>query len=127
MWNAESFLNGTFTNNLGSTCTLVAKEGTITGEYSTKPLRGTLVSKTFPIHGTYTAVKDGALLTFIVTFKMTGERKNGLENISVTTWNGKVYADKNTFKMNWLLVANESADSEWAATNLGQDTFTKQA
>lgn len=90
MWNAESFLNGTFTNNLGSTCTLVAKEGTITGEYGTKPSRCTLVSKTFPIHGTYTAVKDGALLTFIVTYKMTGERKNGLENISVATWNGKV-------------------------------------
>ena len=126
LWNAEKYLTGTFTNNLGSTCTLVAKNGIISGDYSTKPSRGQLIAKSFPIHGTYTPVKDGALLTMIVTFKMEGEKAKGLEKFSVTAWNGKVYASKTSFKMNWLLLANEDADNEWAATNIGQDTFTKK-
>ena len=125
MWSAEQFLTWEFKNNLGSHCKLIAKDGKISGEYFTKPSRGELIQKGFPVTGVYTPVKDGALLTMIVTYKIKGEKENGLERFSQATWNGKVYASKNDFKMNWLLVCNESEENEWFATNLGQDHFTK--
>ena len=62
----------------------------------------------------------------IVTYKIEGVKENGLEKYSQATWNGKVYSSKKDFKMNWLLVCNESEENEWAATNLGQDHFTKK-
>ena len=92
-WSAEGFLNGKFTNNLGSNCTLIAK--------------------------------DGVLLSFIVTYKMEGSNNEGLEKFSTAAWNGKIYSNKNSFKMNWLLVSNQTEENEWFATNLGQDHFTK--
>ena len=125
-WSAEEFLTGEFENNLGSHCKLVAKEGKITGEYFTKPSRGKLIQPGFPVNGVYTPVKDGALLTMIVTYKIEGEKENGLEKYSQAAWNGKVYASKKDFKMNWLLLSNESEQDEWSATNLGQDHFTKK-
>ena len=105
-WSAEKFLTGEFENNLGSHCKLNAKDGKITGEYFTKPSRGPLTQPGFPITGVYTPVKDGALLTMIVTYKIVGEKKNGLENYSQAAWNGKVYASKKDFNMNWLLLCN---------------------
>ncbi len=125
-WSAEKFLTGEFENNLGSHCKLIAKDGKITGEYFTKPSRGKLSQPGFPINGIYTPVKDGALLTMIVTYKIEGIKENGLERYSQATWNGKVYSSKNDFKMNWLLLSNESEENEWAATNFGQDHFTKK-
>ena len=125
-WSAEEFLTGEFENNLGSHCKLVAKEGKITGEYFTKPSRGKLIQPGFPVNGVYTPVKDGALLTMIVTYKIEGKKENGLEKYSQAAWNGKVYASKKDFKMNWLLLSNESEQDEWSATNLGQDHFTKK-
>ena len=123
-WSAEEFLTGEFENNLGSHCKLVAKEGKITGEYFTKPSRGKLIQPGFPVNGVYTPVKDGALVSMIVTFKMEGG--DDLEKYSQVTINGKVYASKKDFKMNWLLLSNESEQDEWSATNLGQDHFTKK-
>ena len=125
-WSAEKFLTGEFENNLGSHCKLIAKDGKITGEYFTKPSRGKLIQPGFPVNGIYTPVKDGALLTMIVTYKIEGIKENGLEKYSQATWNGKVYASKKDFKMNWLLLNNEDENNEWAATNLGQDHFTKK-
>ena len=125
-WSAEEFLTGEFTNNLGSHCKLVAKDGKITGEYFTKPARGNLIKPGFPVNGIYTPVKDGALLTMIVTYILEDKKKNDLENISQCTWNGKVYSNKEDFKMNWLLNCNESEKDEWCATNIGQDHFTKK-
>ena len=61
----------------------------------------------------------------IVTYKMEGEKSNGLEKFSQVAWNGKVYASKKDFKMNWILNVNEREEDEWSATNLGQDHFTK--
>ena len=124
-WSAEEFLTGEFKNNLGSHCNLIAKDGKISGEYFTKPSRGKLIQPGFPITGVYTPVKDGALLTMIVTYKMEGEKSNGLEKFSQVAWNGKVYASKKDFKMNWILNVNEREEDEWSATNLGQDHFTK--
>jgi len=124
-WSAEEFLTGEFENNLGSHCKLSAKDGKITGEYFTKPARGTLVQPGFPVNGIYTQVKDGALVTMIVVYKLVGENQEGLERISHATWNGKVYSKKNEFKLNWLLNTNQVEDSEWFATNLGQDHFKK--
>ena len=124
-WSAEEFLTGEFKNNLGSHCNLIAKDGKISGEYFTKPSRGKLIQQGFPITGVYTPVKDGALLTMIVTYKMEGEKSNGLEKFSQVAWNGKVYASKKDFKMNWILNVNEREEDEWSATNLGQDHFTK--
>jgi len=124
-WTAENFLNGKFTNNLGSHCTLIAKDGIITGTYYTKPSRGKLIQDGFPIHGTYNQVKDGALLSFIVTYKIEGTNNEGLERYSTACWNGKVYASRKLFKMNWLLVTNQNEENEWFGTNLGQDHFTK--
>ena len=43
----------------------------------------------------------------IVTYKLEGVKENGLEKYSQAAWNGKVYATKKDFKMNWLLVCNE--------------------
>ena len=61
----------------------------------------------------------------IVTYKMEGEKSNGLEKFSQVAWNGKVYASKKDFKMNWILNVNEREEDEWSATNLGQDHFIK--
>jgi len=124
-WSAEEFLTGEFKNNLGSHCNLIAKDGKISGEYFTKPSRGKLIQQGFPITGVYTPVKDGALLTMIVTYKMEGEKSNGLEKFSQVAWNGKVYSSKKDFKMNWILNVNEREEDEWSATNLGQDHFIK--
>ena len=121
----QSFLTGKFKNNLGSHCELNAKDGKITGKYFTKPSRGELIQPGFDVTGIYTPVKDGALLTMIVTYRMKGEKENGLEKLSQCCWNGKIYANEKTFKMNWLLLCNESKDNEWAATNMGQDYFEK--
>ena len=52
-WSAEEFLTGTFKNNLGSHCILVAKDGKITGEYFTKPSREPLIQPGFPVTGVY--------------------------------------------------------------------------
>ena len=125
MWSAEEFLTGEFKNNLGSHCKLSAKDGKISGEYFTKPSRGELIQPGFPVTGVYTPVKDGVLLSMIVTYKIKGEKQTGLERFSQATWNGKVYASKNDFKMNWLLLCNEDEENEWFATNMGQDHFTK--
>ena len=122
-WSAEEFLTGEFENNLGSHCKLVAKEGKITGEYFTKPSRGKLIQPGFPVNGVYTPVKDGALVSMIVTFKMEGG--DDLEKYSQVTINGKVYASKKDFKMNWLLTKNAYYEDEWSATNIGQDQFVK--
>ena len=122
-WSAEEFLTGEFENNLGSHCKLLAKEGKITGEYFTKPSRGKLIQPGFPINGVYTPVKDGALVSMIVTFKMEGGDE--LEKYSQVTINGKVYASKKDFKMNWLLNKNSNEQDEWSATNIGQDQFVK--
>ena len=124
-WSAEEFLTGEFKNNLGSHCNLIAKDGKISGEYFTKPSRGKLIQPGFPITGVYTPVKDGALLTMIVTYKMEGEKSNGLEKFSQVAWNGKVCPSKKDFKMNWILNVNEREEDEWSATNLGQDHFIK--
>ena len=125
-WSAEKFLTGEFENNLGSHCKLIAKDGKITGEYFTKPSRGKLSQPGFPINGIYTPVKDGALLTMIVTYKIEGVKENGLERYSQATWNGKVYSSKKDFKMNWLLLCNENEENEWSAMNIGQDHFVKK-
>ena len=122
-WSAEEFLTGEFENNLGSHCKLVAKEGKITGEYFTKPSRWKLIQPGFPVNGVYTPVKDGALVSMIVTFKMEGG--DDLEKYSQVTINGKVYASKKDFKMNWLLTKNAYYEDEWSATNIGQDQFVK--
>ena len=61
----------------------------------------------------------------IVTYKMEGENSNGLERFSQAAWNGKVYASRKDFKMNWLLNSNVNKEDEWSATNLGQDHFIK--
>lgn len=45
---------------------------------------------------------------------------------SQATWNGKIYASKNEFKMNWILIFNEDENNEWKATNVGQDHFVKK-
>jgi hypothetical protein len=71
-------------------------------------------------------VKDGALLTMIVTYRIEGEKENGLERFSQCAWNGKVYSAKKEFKMNWLLNCNENQENEWFATNIGQDHFVKK-
>ena len=124
-WSAEEFLTGEFENNLGSHCKLVAKDGKITGEYFTKPSRGKLIQPGFPVNGIYTPVKDGALVSMIITFKMEGEKEKGLEKYSQVVNNGKVYAFKKKFKMNWLLMSNENEKNEWFATSVGQDHFKK--
>lgn len=124
-WSAEEFLTGEFVNNLGSHCKLVAKDGKLSGEYFTKPSRGKLVQPGFPIYGIYTPVKDGALVSMIITYKMEGEKPNGLEKFSQTTKNGKVYASRNDFDLKWLLNCNESEENEWAAFNVGVDHFQK--
>ena len=113
-WSSEEFLTREFKNNLGSLCKLVAEDGKITGQYFTKPSRGQLIQPGFPIHGVYTPVKDGALLS-IVTFKMEGGKPDGLEKYSQVTSNGKVYVSKRDFNMNLLLISNESEDDECSA------------
>ena len=123
-WSAEKFLTGEFENNLGSHCKLIAKDGKITGEYFTKPSRGKLIQPGFPINGIYTPVKDGALISMIVTFKMDGN--NDLEKFSQITLNGKVYSSRNNFKLDWLLNRNEKEENEWSAMNIGQDHFVKK-
>ena len=123
-WSPEEFLTGEFENNLGSYCKLIAKDGKISGEYFTKPARGKLIQPGFPVNGIYTPVKDGALVSMIVTFKMEGE--TDLENFSQVTINGKVYSSKQDFKMNWLLIRNVKEENEWSASNIGQDHFVKK-
>ena len=123
-WSAEEFLTGEFENNLGSYCKLIAKDGKITGEYFTKPSRGKLIQPGFPVNGIYTPVKDGALISMIVTFKMDGN--NDIEKFSQVTLNGKVYSSRNNFKLDWLLNRNEKEENEWSAMNIGQDHFVKK-
>ena len=123
-WSVEEFLTGEFENNLGSHCKLIAKDGKITGEYFTKPSRGKLIQPGFPIYGIYTPVKDGALISMIVTFKM--YENNDLEKFSQVTLNGKVYSSRNNFKLDWLLNRNEKEENEWSAMNIGQDHFVKK-
>ena len=125
VWSAEEFLTGKFVNNLGSFCILKANNGLITGEYFTKPSHAKLVEKGFPVIGRYSAVKDGALISMNVVFEMEGENGDGLEMITHSVWNGKVYSSKNSFKLNWLLTQNQIENKEWTSTNIGQDVFTK--
>ena len=56
---------------------------------------------------------------------MEGEKEKGLEKYSQVVNNGKVYAFKKKFKMNWLLMSNENEKNEWFATSVGQDHFKK--
>jgi hypothetical protein len=42
----------------------------LTGEYFTKPSRGKLIQPGFPITGIYTPVKDVALESMIITYKI---------------------------------------------------------
>ena len=125
-WSPEKFLTGEFENNLGSHCKLVASDGKITGEYFTGPSRVNLITPGFPVTGVYTPVNDGALITFIVTYKSEDKKENGSLKYSQATWNGKVYATKNEFKLNWLLYCNDKEENEWGSTNIGQDHFKKK-
>lgn len=119
-------LTGVFVNNLGSHCKLFAKDGVIKGQYFTKPSRGKLIKDGFPITGSYTKVKDGVLITMNVIFIMEGKNEDGLEMLSHVTWNGKVYKNKNEFKLNWLNTSNQIKEKEWTSTLVGQDIFTKK-
>lgn len=49
---------------------------------------------------------------------MESESEDGLEKISHSNWIGKIYANKNTFKLNWLLTSNQVEDNEWSSTNV---------
>ena len=124
-WTPEEFLTGKFENNLGSYCILKSSNGKITGEYFTKPSRGKLIKKGFPVYGLYTPVKDGALISINTVFEMEGENEDGLEKITHANMIGKIYANKNTFKLNWLITSNQIEDKEWSSTNVGQDIFAK--
>jgi hypothetical protein len=48
---------------------------------------------------------------------------------SATSWTGQYQTDPSTGQEEiytlWLLVTEEPAESDWAATNVGQDTFTR--
>ena len=59
------------------------------------------------MYGLYAPVKDGALISINTVFEMEGENEDGLEKISHAIWIGKIYANKNTFKLNWLLTSNQ--------------------
>jgi hypothetical protein len=56
---------------------------------------------------------------------MEGKKANVLEKFSQTTKNGKVYASKIDFNLNWILNSNETEESKWRVLNIGVDHFTK--
>lgn len=93
-WQAEEFLTGEFENNLGTHCKLEAKDGKITGKYFTKVAQGKLTQPGFEINGIYTPVKDDALISMIVVYKVEKEKEDSLEGYSHAIWNGKVYSKK---------------------------------
>ena len=105
---------------------MIAKDGKITREYFIKLPSGKLIEHGYPVIWIYTPVKDGPLLTMLIKFKMEGAKENGLEMNNQATWNGKIYASKKEFKMNWLLISNKDENNEWKATNVGQDHFVKK-
>lgn len=133
---APNYLNGNWTNALGSHMSLsVISDTALMGEYQTAVgvgrHRNTLPPVT-PLYGTYQVTKDGILVSFSVQWCFRGDGKKSAsittacEKNSVTTWAGKLYFERpHEWQAQWLLVGDAPLKAAWGNTRTNIDSFTR--
>ena len=113
-------INGTWTNELGSTLVLVDNgNGTVSGTYTTAV--GGPAGQPFPLTGSYdTSSPVPVPIGWSVAWTAWG---------SNTTWCGLLFDDVNgTLTATWILASTITANEGWwQSMNVGMDTFTQNA
>lgn len=114
-------INGTWYNELGSKMKLSVSDNVITGTYDTNVGSG---SGIYPLTGYLnTANPEGIAIGWTVLWN----NKYGNQK-SLTSWAGQyqlIDEKREELDAFWLLVTESDSAAEWAATNIGQDVFTR--
>lgn len=123
-------LEGTWYNELGSEMTLQITQTTLCGSSQTV-LCGTYQTKVGDASGIYNLVgafdtdpsSNGQALGFVVAWV---NQQNGSSN-SVTCWSGQyqMIDGEEVLTAFWLLTAETPISSDWQATLIGKDVFTR--
>lgn len=115
---------GTWYNELGSMMEITsASNGAVTGTYYSAVGQA---QYTYTLVGRYDSEPSagGQALGWTVAW----QNQSGNSH-SATSWTGQYQIDPSTGQEEittfWLLVTEEPAQNDWAATNVGQDTFTR--
>jgi len=116
-------LNGTWYNELGSKMTLEEGQGDITGTYQTA------VGDVEGIYGLVGQV-DISPYSFSQAVSWTVVWNNQYKNShSTTAWAGQYQLNEETGEEEvytfWLLVNETESENDWQATQIGQDTFSR--
>lgn len=115
-------LTGTWTNQLGSTMDIQAKDGKITGTYTTGVGNAKIGHD---VTGIYVPQQNGCLVSFTVGWtKLVDTSKPQ----SISSWNGLMVQGKDgrwKIHTTWLL-SSWLPEEMWKATNLNKDFFEKQ-
>lgn len=116
-------IDGTWYNELGSKMEITSDGATISGTYQTAV---GYAQNTYALIGWInTEPSQGGQAT---GWTVMWTNDSGSSN-SVTTWSGQLQEVQGqeeivTF---WLLTSEQLPQNDWAATNIGQDTFTRTA
>jgi hypothetical protein len=120
-------LEGTWHNQLGSSMKIgpVAKDGTITGTYTTAVSKEGCAKGDFRLVGRITPSSGdkGAVVAFVVAWKNADES----DCHSVTAWSGlyEVIDDQERITAFWLHTSGASSTKSWNSTIIGEDTFAR--
>ncbi len=120
----SAFFSGVWYNELGSEMQLSASGGQVSGIYMTSV---GYASGDYTISGRYneTPSSGGQALGWAVAWD-----NPYINSHSATAWSGQYQTDPTTNAEEigtfWLLTSETDPDDDWAATQIGQDTFTRQ-
>ncbi len=115
-------ISGTWYNELGSTLTLVASDGTLSGTYETA-VGG--ASGQYPLTGRYNT--DPSHGGQAASWSVAWQNASGNANSS-TGWSGQYQqtaSGQEEIHTMWLLASETEPDHDWGSVQVGSDTFTR--
>lgn len=117
-------ISGTWYNELGSVMTINANsDGTLSGTYCSTVGEA---QATYQLIGSYDLSPSSGGQSAGWTVTWLNQYGN---SHSTTSWTGQYQTDPKTGDEEiytfWMLVTEKSPSQDWAATNVGQDTFTR--
>ncbi len=119
-WGATG-LDGTWTNELGSTLVIdPVVGGAVTGSYTTAVSDEACAQGEFAVAGRTDVDSGGQSVAWTVSWTNEQSRCN-----SVTAWSGQYDPDDDVITTFWLLSRQTPPDQDWASTNVGVDEFLR--
>ncbi|HEU0015154.1 MAG TPA: avidin/streptavidin family protein [Longimicrobium sp.] len=109
-------VDGIWYNELGSVMTLTSDGTSLSGTYVTPVGEA---NGTYTLTGSVNTDTDPALGWVVLWNNNSGDSN------SVTTWCGQYYSEQEVIIAMWLLRSEMSEGQNWAATQVGEDIFTR--